>query len=203
VLARRHLTILSSGATVQAPSEIEAGAEFDVQWSGPNSEGDRIAIVEASMREGSYLMDDRLAKSIPTANPVRLTALSKPGDYEVRYIAKGDGKTLAHAQVHVSPSRANVEAPARVPPESDLEVRWSGPNSEGDRVVIVKASTQEGTYSLNSSFSQPTRSGNPVKLKVPHEPGSYRGAVHGRRRWRDLGQGTSGCCTVSHLAMAS
>jgi Ca-activated chloride channel homolog len=173
VLARRHLTILSSGATVQAPSEVEAGAEFDVQWSGPNSEGDRIAIVEASTREGSYLMNDRLAKSIPTANPVRLTALSKPGDYEVRYIAKGDGKTLAHAQVRVSPSKANVAAPARVPPESYLEVRWSGPNSEGDRVVIVKASAQEGTYFLDSSFSQPTRNGNPVKLKVPHEPGPY------------------------------
>src|SRR5687768_11206770 len=36
---------------VEGPGEVEAGAEFDVSWTGPDDQGDYIAIVPAGATE--------------------------------------------------------------------------------------------------------------------------------------------------------
>ena len=38
-------------ASLDAPSEVEAGAEYDVDWTGPDARGDYVTIVEASATE--------------------------------------------------------------------------------------------------------------------------------------------------------
>ncbi len=173
VLARRAISVTPAGASVAAPARVEAGATFDVRWTGPGNEGDRIVLVEKSAPERRYSTKGDFTRAAAGGSPLKLTAYSEPGEYEVRYMAGVDGRTIASAAVTVTPSTARLEAPSRVAAEEEFEVRWSGPASDGDRIVLVKESTPEGSYFTNSAYTQPTSAGSPVKLRAFREPGTY------------------------------
>jgi Ca-activated chloride channel family protein len=70
---------------------VDAGAEFDVTWEGPDGPGDYLTIAPAGSPEGTYLSYVYTADG----NPVTLTAPDQTGDYEVRYVAGQDDTTLA------------------------------------------------------------------------------------------------------------
>jgi hypothetical protein len=53
-LARRPLTVNDTSATLLAPDSVDAGAAFDVSWTGPDHKRDFITIVPAGTPEGQY-----------------------------------------------------------------------------------------------------------------------------------------------------
>ncbi|MDX1503678.1 MAG: hypothetical protein R3325_15070, partial [Thermoanaerobaculia bacterium] len=135
--------------------------------------GDRIVLVAVSEPEGRYSTKRDFTRATAEGAAPRLTAYSEPGSYEVRYMAGADGRTFARAPITVTPSKARVEAPARVPAGAEFEVRWSGPASEGDRLVLVEASAPDGAYYTGSAHSPSTAGGSPLTLRALPKPGSY------------------------------
>ncbi len=173
VLARRPLTVTAVEVSLAAPAEVEAGTEFEVAWTGPDRQGDRLLLATAVAAEGTYSTKRDFTQPATAGSPLRLTAYSDPGDYEVRYMAGFDGRTLAARALTIVPSRATLEAPARVAAGEEFEVRWSGPASEGDRIVLIEAAAPDGSFYTRRDYAQPTSAGSPARLRALPDPGAY------------------------------
>ena len=74
------------------------------------------------------------------------------------------------------PGKATLQGPAAVQVGQTFQVKWQGPDSQGDYVALsLKDSrdNEEVTYAY-------TRTGNPVRLTAPGDPGDYQlRYVHG------------------------
>ncbi len=173
VLARRAITVTPAVISLEPPARVEAGAEFDLPWAGPNREGDRIVLVESSAGEGTYNTKSDFTQPTGAGSPLHLTAYSEPGDYEIRYMAGADGGTFASASIEITPSQARIEAPPRVVAGEEFEVRWSGPASQGDLIVLVEKSAPEGRYYTSSAYAPSTSEGSPLALRALPDPGAY------------------------------
>ncbi len=101
VIGRAPLAITIPITTLSAPDEVTAGTTFEVAWNGPNSPGDKIALV-APQRAAT-------AKPIsaPTASgsPLQLRAPRKTGRAELRYVAGSNGLVFARRPIRVVPAR--------------------------------------------------------------------------------------------------
>lgn len=87
VFARIPITITDLKITLQAPAEVAAGEKFEVSWQGPDGEYDYITIVPAGSSEGTY----KSYFYTKNANPGKLTAPDKTGQYEIRYSTDRSG----------------------------------------------------------------------------------------------------------------
>ncbi|MBT2968392.1 MAG: VWA domain-containing protein [Candidatus Thiodiazotropha sp. (ex Ctena orbiculata)] len=164
---RQPLSVTPVEATVQAPAQVDAGARFQVTWSGPDNPQDFIALSDPQ--------GDRNARRWITyaytkkGNPVMLTAPDKPGSYEVHYRTGVKYYTLAKTTVTVAGTTANLEAPDSIKAGQDFEVSWSGPGHNQDFIAISAQDSGVRKY----HHYQYTRKGSPVTLHAPDEPGSY------------------------------
>lgn len=164
-LARATFTVTEATATVTAPAEVPAGADFEVAWTGPDNDGDYVTIVPADAPEGTYQTYAYTANG----DPVTLRAPGAPGQYEVRYVTGGESVTLARAPVTVVAVSATVSAPRSAPAGAEIEVTWEGPDNPGDFITVVEPGTPEGGWG-NYEY---TSMGSPVTLLLPEEPGEY------------------------------
>jgi len=165
VLGRASVEVTPVEATLEAPAEVVAGSEIEVQWTGPNNEGDYLTIVEAGADPGSYNSYAYTAKE----NPATSGALSEPGEAELRYVTGQDGRTLASAPVEILEADVLVDAPDTVEAGGPVPVRWKGPANEGDYVTIVKADAAEGEY--NSYAYAKGDGGGEVTITAVEEAG--------------------------------
>ena len=62
---------------------------------------------------------------------------------------------------------ATVQPPAQVIAGADFQVTWTGPANRDDYLTIVRKDTPDGTYAHYAL----TRTGNPLSLTAPVEPG--------------------------------
>jgi hypothetical protein len=161
-LARQPLRIEGSAASVKAPANIKAGAQFDVTWSGPNNPRDYITIGNAATRYMDY-------KYTREGSPVKITAPAQPGEYEVRYILGQGDTVIATQKVTVGAVSATVTVPAQVAAGAKLSVSWTGPANARDYITVVKADAAEQTWGRY----QYVTAGNPVALIAPDAPGEY------------------------------
>lgn len=67
------------------------------------------------------------------------------------------------------PGTATLSAPDTVPAGAPFEVKWEGPDSKGDYIVIAATDAEDLRY----REYRYTRSGNPVELKAPGKTGPY------------------------------
>ncbi len=164
-LAARPIAVLPVPARVEAPASVVAGARFEVAWTGPGNDSDRIVVVEAGAAEGLYLL------SVPTGegSPATLVAPDAPGAYEVRYMTGQDLATLAAVGIAVTPVPASVQPPASVGAGGRFEVAWIGPANSDDMIVVTAAGAADGDYS-DYAFAG---DGSPAVLSAPDEPGDY------------------------------
>ena len=81
-LSKVPLAVVGAEASVTIPSQVTAGAPFEISWTGPNNPRDYLTIVEAGAKEGTYKSYVFTSKG----NPVTMRAPDKPGRYEVRYL---------------------------------------------------------------------------------------------------------------------
>lgn len=166
-LARQALSITPVTATVQAPTRVDAGANFEVAWTGPDNPQDFISLSKPDGTE----KERRWIKYVYTksGSPAKLAAPDEPGTYEVRYRTGVKYYTLATATVVVAGTAATVEAPARVQAGAKFEVPWTGPDNPQDYIAISPAGADNRTY----HHYQYTRKGATVTLNAPDEPGAY------------------------------
>ena len=163
VLARRPITIIAATVTLAAPPEVLAGADFSVQWTGPNNPNDYITIVPADAPDGRYL------NYTPTArgSPLALTSLIEPGPAELRYMTGQGAKVLARRPITITAAAVTLEAPPEVIAGAAVSITWTGPNNPGDYITIVPAGAPDGRY-VNYT---PTAKGSPLAVTALIDPG--------------------------------
>lgn len=167
------LTLLGAGvaraadtATLGAPASVPAGARFSVTWTGPGRQWDRIGIVAAGAPDVS---PDTPQSSPASGKSVSIAAPELQGDYEVRYFGREPNAVLARRKITVAPVTATLVSPASALAGAKIEVRWTGPANQYDRIYVVKAGSPEKT---RSDFSTPATE-SPARLTVPEASGSY------------------------------
>lgn len=99
VQARIPITVLPLEITLDGPDEVAAGSTFEVEWTGPDGNGDYITIVPADASEGAYLDYAYTYEG----NPVEITAPDEPGEYELWYASDRVNGTFFRVAITVTP----------------------------------------------------------------------------------------------------
>ncbi len=157
----------SGDATIDAPESVEAGAEFEVAWTGPANNGDYITIVtpDATQWQGG---DDYFDVSI--GSPGELTAPTAPGDYVLWYVSGADDEILLRVPIAVTPFTGSLLAPEEVPAGTEFDVAWNGPGAAGDYVTIVPVGAERWTA---GDWYFDVSVGSPGQLWAPMKEGAY------------------------------
>lgn len=161
-LARAPLRATAVTATFDAPEHVAAGSQIEIKWTGPNNEGDYIAIGNA---ETPYIVYEYTRRG----NPTSLRAPDASGDYEVRYFLGNGDKIIGSRKVTVGAVTASLQAPTEAVAGSTFAVTWEGPDNPSDYITIVPKGAKEGT---SGNYEYPAR-GNPAKLLAPLQAGEY------------------------------
>ena len=99
VLARIPFEVVANQATISGPPSVAGGAEFQVQWTGPENAADYVTIVPAAAPARDYL-DYHYVKH---GSPGTLVAPLAPGAYELRYLTGLTRGILAQVAIEVTP----------------------------------------------------------------------------------------------------
>lgn len=164
-LARRPIRVAAATATLDGPTQVAAGAKFELRWTGPNNARDYVGIGDADPKGHLYIAYEYTNKG----SPVSLVAPDKPGAYELRYYLGLDDKVIASRPITVGSVTASVSAPATVAAGAKVSVAWSGPNNQQDFITIVKAGAADKQYGPYAY----TTEGTPLEVRAPDEPGDY------------------------------
>ncbi|MBV2145118.1 hypothetical protein KUG47_16660, partial [Falsochrobactrum sp. TDYN1] len=120
-------------------------------------------IVPAGADEGTYTHYER----VRDMRENKLIAPADPGLYEVRYVLREGGRTLASTPVEVVEAKVTVSGPDVVRAGSKLRVTWSASIHPEDYITIVATGTDEGKYAdyirvrdkLEGDLKAPTETG--------------------------------------------
>lgn len=164
ILAREPITITPVGATLHAPDTAPAGSELVVDWTGPGYRNDYVAIALPEERANKYVSYEYTRDG----SPLRVKVPPDPGVYELRYIMQGTERVIVTSRpLVVEPVTATIEADATAAAGKTLIVHWTGPGYRNDYVCISRVGDSKyETYEY-------ARSGSPLALSVPSEPGAY------------------------------
>lgn len=155
----------SGEASLDGPDEVEAGADFEVSWTGPDGQGDYITIVALGATEWT----DEPYFYTSGGSTGTLVASTEDGDYELWYVRGDDEEILARRPITITPFTGALTAPAEVMAGSRFDVGWNGPDGPGDYVTVVAVGA---TAWLDESFFY-TSVGPTGTLTAAIEPGEY------------------------------
>lgn len=131
-------------ATLTGPPSVPVGSAFQVQWEGPDSRDDFIAIAEKGSKELRY----RDYTYTRDGSPLKVRAPSDPGIYEVRYILGRGSKLLAKTTIDIKAVTAKVNAPGSAEIGETFEVSWEGPDNKSDYISIARPDQRPGIYEV-------------------------------------------------------
>ncbi|MBT8496359.1 MAG: VWD domain-containing protein, partial [Deltaproteobacteria bacterium] len=173
VIASRPLTVTAPSVSLQAPAKVTVGGDFEVTWSGPGGGGDYVDLAaKGHTKIHGYVTYGWARKDDDgKPKPARLRAPTAPGSYDIRYIATpaGGRAALAKTTIVVEDTKASLQAPKTVAPESKFEISWTGPMHRGDFVTIAELN-QPGDKYVTYQWA---RNGK-ATFKAPKKPGSYQ-----------------------------
>ncbi len=152
-------------ATLKGPATVPVGAAYKVNWQGPDSRDDYVAIAPKGSKDLSYINYAYTKKG----NPAELVAPGDPGDYELRYVHNHTRKVIGRTDIKITPVQASVQSPATADVATEFEVQWQGPAYQIDYITVARPDQRPGSY-VNYTY---TREGNPLKLRAPSDPGTY------------------------------
>ena len=160
-------TNVSTGEpSVKAPSAVQPGAQFEVEWTGPNGDRDYVTIVAAGAAKWT---NEPYFYTGSNPSPGKLTAPATAGAYEIWYVKGSDSSILARTPISVSTFVGSIDGPESVGAGSTFEVAWTGPNGPRDYITILKAGATAWT---NESYFY-TEVGPKGTLQAPIEAGAY------------------------------
>ena len=170
VLARTRFTVEPpKPITLEAVSEVIAGADFEVRWTGPDANRDYITIVPAGAQPGAYLS----YAYTRDGNPLTLTAPLAPGEYELRYStdrSDAKGRVYAAYPIVIRAAEIGLSPADPIRAGSMFDVGVSGPGHGSDYVTIVPAGAHDGSYEAYAYVEEPNLT---VQLVAPMVPGAY------------------------------
>ncbi len=165
VIGQTGLTVGSVDASLDAPTQVQAGGKISVEWTGPNGQGDYVSIDPSDAPDQAYLQ----YAYTRSGSPAIIRVPEEPGSYEIRYHQGQKRTVIATIDLEVLANAATVAGPPSVSGGSEFEVTWAGPNNSGDYVTIVPAGAASREY-LSYHY---TKNGTPGTLDAPLEPGNY------------------------------
>lgn len=168
VLARRAIATEDVPTSLSAPDIVQVGAEIEVQWQGPGNRYDPIILVPAGAPEGA---PEVARAAVLGERPVRLHLPEEPGDYELRYLTRDSRRVLAVRPIRVNDIAASLEVAAQVDIGARIEVAWTGPGNQYDRIELHAAGAAPDARAAASASIISSR--NPVYMKAPETPGQY------------------------------
>ena len=160
-LASRPVTVVAANVMLDTVEQASVGESVIVNWEGPDAQYDSISVAEVG--EKSSINSTRTARG----NPLTLQMPAKPGNYEIRYVLHQGRTTLASRPVTVTEANVLLDAPEEASAGETIIVTWEGPDENHDRIGVAKAGEARLIRSTRTS------KGNPLKLKMPDEPGEY------------------------------
>ena len=162
VIARRVIEVTEVGASLEAPEMAPAGSTVSVTWTGPDYQNDFIGV-------GRMDEPDRYENYAYTrdGSPARVEMPTAPGTYELRYFVNQDRTVIARRVIEVTALSVTLSAPPSASVGETVSVTWEGPDYRND-FIAASLPDDDGyeTYTY-------TRDGNPARLQMPSEPGSY------------------------------
>lgn len=164
-LFSQYLEVKKASAKLQPVSPVVAGSEFKVKWSGPKRKYDQIRVVNPNNPSQTYYYT--YAKMCAD-NTARLVAPGIPGNYEIRYLAAE--KVLAKIPLVVRAQTVQLEFSPEVMAGSVLQVKWTGPHNQFDKIQLVDESNNQ---IVKSTYLR-MHSGTIVALQTPEKLGHYR-----------------------------
>ncbi|MEL6915107.1 MAG: VWA domain-containing protein [Pseudomonadota bacterium] len=169
------LEVVEVAASLTAPESVEAGATFEVAWTGPGYDRDKLGITRADYEDASYpyrFSSD--TADVADGSPLRLTAPTEPGAYVVEYVLGQDSSRLVAVALEVTDIGASITAPGSVPAGSRFEVAWTGPAYARDKLGITAADADDITWPYRFAEDTADVSGGPtLTLLAPTQPGEY------------------------------
>ncbi len=165
VVARAPLTVAEVESTLDAPSEIGAGAPIEVTWTGPDNPNDYISIAEQGTDDDAYADYTRTRNG----SPLTVRAPDTPGRYEIRYVMAQSDRVIARSPVNVTAVEASFDVADTLMVDTPVELNWSGPDNPNDYISIAERGSDDGSY-VNY---ERTRNGNPLTIRTPEQPGQY------------------------------
>ncbi|WP_275288486.1 vWA domain-containing protein [Halomonas elongata] len=171
-MARQPIEITEPEVTVSGPDEVRAGTRIPVQWSGAVDGEDYITIVPMGAEEGSYTEYFRVRDE----STKTLQAPENTGLYELRYVLKEGGRTMARHMIEVLAadaaleSGASLSAPETAEPGAIIEVGWNVKSGSADQRITLA----RGNQAIFTWLEAVKISGKPpVQIPLPEEPGMY------------------------------
>ena len=165
VLARQTIAVEEAAVSVSAPETAEAGYTVKVEWTGPDAQGDYIAVAkpdDAGNKQIGYVRTR-------DGSPLKLEMPAEPGDYEIRYILNQSRRILARQPITIEAATVTLDAKDTVKPEANLSVDWTGPNGSGDYIAIALPNMEAKKHLTYKRVS----GGSPILLKAPVVPSTY------------------------------
>ncbi len=103
VLARQPIEVGAVTATLDAPAEVVGTLSFEVAWTGPGNNQDRVLMTAPGAEAG---VPPAAASYVVRGEPtVAVQAPAEPGGYVLRYVTRA-GKVLAERPITVTPPPA-------------------------------------------------------------------------------------------------
>ncbi|WOC16097.1 vWA domain-containing protein [Pseudochrobactrum sp. MP213Fo] len=164
-MASTPVEVVEAEMGIAAPKEVITGASFKVTWSASIHPEDYVTIVPAGAEEGKYTN----YKRVRDVTENKLTAPAEPGLYEVRYVLREGGRTMASTPVEVVEAEMGIAAPKEMTTGASFKVTWSASIHPEDYVTIVPAGAEAGKYTNYKRVRDVTEN----KLTAPAEPGFY------------------------------
>lgn len=159
------LPLIIPEAELSGVATAPVGSTIEMQWSGPDDEGDYLATAPEGSDEREYITYSYTRHGAPLALRVPPT----PGVFEIRYYNTTSGRVLARKTLEVTPLEAVIDLPDEVFAGQTVEVNWTGPDYESDYLSAAIPGAKKSEY-LTYSY---TRRGAPLALDMPAEPGDY------------------------------
>lgn len=142
-----------------------AGAEIQVDWTGPANKGDYISIAEPQMENKKYLFYGYVREG----NKTKLRMPPDDGEFELRYVSGQTAEIWARKRLTIEVPTVSIVSPSQTSTGNTLTMEWQGPANKGDYITIAEPGS-EGKKYLSYKY---IKKGGKAVVEVPEEPGSY------------------------------
>ncbi len=164
-LASVTVEVTAVSATLEAPESVPAGAEFEVDWTGPDNARDFLAIAEIGAEGNDYFSYAYSRNGTPAV----LEAPDAIGRFELRYVLAESGRVIATRPIEVTAVSAELSVLNNPVPGGQVQVEWTGPDNARDLITFAEIGSAGNEY-IDYAY---TRNGSPAVLDAPQSLGQF------------------------------
>ncbi len=164
-VARQPIEVTEPEVTVTGPETALAGSDFEVTWTRTVAFDDYVQIVPMGADEGS----DGNYFIVREDSSHKLRAPADPGMYELRYVLREGGKTVARQAIEITEPEVTLQGPEKVRAGDKIRVTWSGTVAFDDYITLAPMGAPDNEYNLYFILRDMTEK----DVTAPEEKGLY------------------------------